>query len=499
MLPGAWPLIGHIRAWPLIGNLRPFDNGEPDHVTFGTMADIYGPTFMTKFGSFNALVINSHEVAKEIFTLHDKVLTRPIPTASKIMGYNNSFMSFSPDRSYWREMHKIAVSEFFSTLVVDKLKYTRAREVDVSFRELYRKWEQKGGPNKGVLVDMSQEVHDLTQNISLMMIAGKRYFGGRPNCEIKEARRCSKLIRDFIDYFGVYLFTDFIPHLGWLDWRIKWGMKRTGNELDKIVEGWVEEQKKKRNDSGVGIEKTFLEILIEIFEQRKNPGLVDAHTTTKALCLNLVLSGSETDIAVLIWGVSLLVNNPHVLRKAQEELNHTIGKDRVVEESDLKDLVYLQAIVKEVLRLYPPVPLTAYRNVMEDFEIANGNFHVPAGTQLLVNSWKIHRDPNLWSNPQNFEPERFLTSNREADVGGRSYKFFPFGLGRQICPAIPLGMRTVQYVLARFFHSFDVARPSNLDVDMTENSGMVNLKATPLEVIITPRLHKSLYHVDRSV
>lgn len=97
---------------------------------------------------------------------------------------------------------------------------------------------------------------------------------------------------------------------------------------------------------------------------------------------NFILLASETIILVLIWAVSLLVNNQHMLRRAQEELNRTIGKDRVVEESDLKDLVYLQAIVKETLRLYPPVPITCYRNVTEDFEITNGKFHVPAGIHL---------------------------------------------------------------------------------------------------------------------
>lgn len=97
-----------------------------------------------------------------------------------------------------------------------------------------------------------------------------------------------------------------------------------------------------------------------------------------------MLSGSEASIVVLVWAVSLLVNNPHVLRKAQEELNRIIGKERVVEESDLKYLVYLQAIVKETFRLYPPVPLNAYRTVMEDFEIANGNFHVPAGNRSSI-------------------------------------------------------------------------------------------------------------------
>lgn len=154
--------------------------------------------------------------------------------------------------------------EILSTAVVD-MQCSRAREVEVTLRDLYRKWEQQGGPKKGVLVDMRQEFHDLIQNISLMMVAGKRYFGGSPNCEIGEARRCRKLTRDFLDSFGVFLFTDHVPCLGWLDWRTKKGMKRTASEIDKIVEAWVEEHKKKRKNSGGGIEKTFLGRLIEIF------------------------------------------------------------------------------------------------------------------------------------------------------------------------------------------------------------------------------------------
>lgn len=100
----------------------------------------------------------------------------------------------------------------------------------------------------------------------------------------------------------------------------------------------------------------------------------------------MVFAGSEPAIVVLVWAVSLLVNNPHELRKAQEELDQKIGRDRVVEESDLNDLTYLHAIVKETLRLYPPLPLTTYRYVMEGFDIANGNFHVPAGNIYIYSN-----------------------------------------------------------------------------------------------------------------
>lgn len=117
---------------------------------------------------------------------------------------------------------------------------------------------------------------------------------------------------------------------------------------------------------------------------------------------------------------------------------------------------------------------------------------------MLVNAWKIGRDPNLWSDPEKFEPERFLTSNKDVDFGGQNYKLIAFGLGRRTCPAIHLGLRVVHYILARFLHSFDVARPSSQEVDMTQSNGMVNLKTTPLEVIVTPRLHETLYTADRT-
>ncbi|CAN6827282.1 unnamed protein product [Brassica oleracea] len=489
MAAGAWPIIGHLRA---------FDNGQPTHVTLADLSDVYGPVFMTKVGSVNTLIINNQEIAEEIYTVHDKVLNQPAVTASKLLCYNDLSLSFSTDISYWGEMRKLAVSEILCPSVIDMHMHIRAREVDVAFIELYRRWEQKGESQKGLLVDIGQELHDLTKNISLMTIVGKKYYGKSLNCEIQEAMRCRKLLQDCTDYMGIFLFSDFIPPLGWLEWRIKRDMKKTGSEIDEVLEAWVDEHKKKRKDSGEGFEKTFLDLLIDIFEQQKTLPLDDAHTTTKAICLNLVMSGSATTIAVLVWAVSLLVNNPHALRKAQEELNRTTGKDRFVEESDLKDLVYLQAVIKETLRLYPPVTLVAYRDVTEAFDIANGKFHVPAGrTQLLVNAWKIHRDPSLWSNTESFEPERFLTVNRKVYISGRNYKLLPFGLGRKACPAIPLGLRMVQYILARLLQSFDVVRPSSQEVDMTENSGLLNLKATPLEVFITPRLRKSLYKMDR--
>ncbi|KAJ0789784.1 putative cytochrome P450 [Helianthus annuus] len=101
----------------------------------------------------------------------------------------------------------------------------------------------------------------------------------------------------------------------------------------------------------------------------------------------------------------------------------------------MNNMVYLQAIIKETMRLYPAAPLSAPHESTEDCIV--GGYTIPKGTCLLVNIWKIQHDPQIWTAPFEFRPERFLTSNKEIDVKGRHFELIPFGSGRRIC----LGMR----------------------------------------------------------
>ena len=208
---------------------------------------------------------------------------------------------------------------------------------------------------------------------------------------------------------------------------------------------------------------------------------------------NLILAGSDTTMVTLTWTMSLLLNNSHVLQKAFDELDIHVSKDRHLDESDIKNLVYLQAIVKETLRLYPPTPILSLRAAMQDCTLSAG-YHIPVNTRLMVNAWKIQRDEHVWPNPHKFQPERFLTSHMDIDVRGQNFELIPFGSGRRSCPGVSLALQVVHHLtLASLLHSFEIAKPSNEDVDMTESTGLTNLKATPLEVLLIPRLNSELY------
>ncbi|KAI8015381.1 Protopine 6-monooxygenase [Camellia lanceoleosa] len=128
---------------------------------------------------------------------------------------------------------------------------------------------------------------------------------------------------------------------------------------------------------------------------------------------------------------------------------------------------------------------------MEDCTVAG--FHIPL-VPLLVNLWKLHRDPNIWSNPLDFQPERFLVDQIDLDVKGHHFEFIPFGSGRRICPGISFALQVLHLTLARLLHGFELGRVSDLEVNMTESPGMTAPKATPVEVCLTPRLSAALYN-----
>lgn len=204
-----------------------------------------------------------------------------------------------------------------------------------------------------------------------------------------------------------------------------------------------------------------------------------------------MVGATDTTTVSLTWALSLLLNNRQALEKVQKELDDVVGKERLLSESDIDKLVYLQAVVKETLRLYPAGPLGGTREFTKDCTIRG--YYVPKGTRLLINVWKLQRDPQVWADPLEFKPERFLTTHKDIDVKGQHFELIPFGAGRRACPGISFGLQMTHLALASLLHGFDITTPSSGPVDMTGSPGMTNIRATPLEILVKPRLPSHLY------
>ncbi|KAI3834133.1 hypothetical protein MKX03_018088 [Papaver bracteatum] len=512
-------------AWPIVGHLSQLNGSTPLFKILADMSDKYGPIFIVRFGMYSTLVISSWEMSKECFTTNDRLFaSRPPSAAWKYLG--EAMFAFSPYGPYWREIRKIATLQLLSHKRLELLKPNRYLEINNCMTRLYDYWmehcnqiKQNGATSltTSVKVDMSQVFGELTLNVVLKTIVGKTLFLKKNKEDHhKEEEVAQKLHKSVITFFkmaGVSVASDALPFLGCVDLDgQKKQMKRVSKEMNLIVSKWLEEhQEKKRLQTleSDGAERKanddenhdFMDMLMSVLDQ-ENEDLFFGYTrdtVIKATCLNLILAASDTTSVTLTWALSLVLTNPSVLRKAQDELDTKVGKERNVEGHDIDDLVYLQAIVKETLRLYPPGPLSVPHEAMEDCIV--GGYEVKAGTRLLVHLWKLQRDPRVWSNPSEFKPERFLSQQdcgfggekAYIDFRGQHYEYTPFGSGRRICPGIDFGVQTLHMTLARLLHAFDFDTGGGLAIDMAEGLGLIMPKVTPLVVHLIPRLPATLY------
>lgn len=192
----------------------------------------------------------------------------------------------------------------------------------------------------------------------------------------------------------------------------------------------------------------------------------------------LLTAGTDTSALTTEWAMALLLTHPEAMRKARAEIETSVGTARLVEESDIANLPYLQCVVKETLRLRPVGPVIPAHEAMEDCAV--GGFRVRRGTMVLVNAWLIHRDPRLWEAPEEFRPERFLDATATAAA-----PLLPFGLGRRRCPGEGMALRLLNLTLAALLQCFDWEVGGC--VDMAEGVGLSMPMAKPLAAVCQPR------------
>jgi hypothetical protein len=275
---GAWPIVGHL---PLLGGTK-----RAPHITLGAMAEKYGPIFTIQLGLQRALVISSWEMAKECFTTNDlAVSSRPKLVAAKHFGYNFALFSFSPYGPYWRDIRKIATSELLSNRRLELLSYVRVSEVETTLQELYKVWTKKKESGQ-ILVELKQRFGDMSLNVILRMVAGKRYFSTTAVADEEESRRIQKSVREFFHYIGMFVVSDTIPYLGWLDLGgHEKAMKKAAKELDGLLGKWLEEHKRKRAAGEDHKEdKDFMDVMHSVLDGKDVEGY-DADTVNKATCL----------------------------------------------------------------------------------------------------------------------------------------------------------------------------------------------------------------------
>ncbi|XP_050381464.1 trimethyltridecatetraene synthase-like [Argentina anserina] len=469
------------KPWPIIGNLNLI--GDLPHRSVHALSQKYGPIMQLKFGSFPVVVGSSVEMAKAFLKTHDvNFAGRPKFAAGKHTTYNYSDITWSPYGPYWRQARKMCIMELFSNKRLESYEYIRREEMSALLRGLYK------SSNTNIL--LKDHLSTVSLNVISRMVLGKKYTD-----ESKEAivspDEFKKMLDELFLLSGVLNIGDSIPWLDFLDLQgyIK-RMKALSKKLDKFLEHVLDEHIEKKKAKGF-VATDMVDVLLQLADDPNLEVKLERHGV-KAFTQDLIAGGTESSAVTVEWAMSELLRKPEIFKKATEELDRVIGRERWVEEKDIVNLPFIDAIAKETMRLHPVAPLLVPRLAREDCQVAG--YDIPMGTRVLVSVWTIGRDPNLWDNPNEFCPERFV--GKDIDVKGQDFELLPFGSGRRMCPGYSLGIKVIQSSLANILHGFRWRLPGGMkerDLNMEEIFGLSTPKKFPLVAVAEPRLPAHVY------
>nr|XP_010911364.2 cytochrome P450 71A1-like [Elaeis guineensis]XP_010932407.1 cytochrome P450 71A1 [Elaeis guineensis] len=473
------------KPWPVIGNLNLI--GSLPHRSLHALSHKYGPLMHLYFGSFPVIVASSVDMAKLILKTHDVTFCgRPKTAAGRYTTYNYSNITWSQYGAYWRQARKMCVMELFSARRLDSYEYIRVEEAKNLLRDLFN--------SSGRPVNLKDHLSNVSLNVISRMVLGKKYLDESEDAVVSPEEFKAMLDELFL-LNGVMNIGDSMPWLDFLDLQgyIR-RMKKLGKKFDRFLEHVVDEHNERRRREG---EKFVARDMVDVLLQLADDPTLEVKLErrgVKAFTQDMIAGGTESSAMTVEWAISELLKRPEIFKKATEELDRVIGRHRWVEEKELHHLPYIEAIIKETMRMHPVAPMLVPRQCREDCNVAG--YDIPAGTRVLVNVWTIGRDPTIWDAPEEFRPERFIGST--IDVKGQDFELLPFGSGRRMCPGYSLGLKVIQVSLANLLHGFAWRLPDGMkveDLSMEEIFGLSTPRKVPLEVVVEPKLPVHLYAV----
>ncbi|KAK3123621.1 hypothetical protein QOZ80_8AG0633760 [Eleusine coracana subsp. coracana] len=460
------------RPLPIIGNLLDLRGGNLHH-TLAHLARVHGPVMFLKMGLTTTVVISSSDAAREAFTKHDRRLAaRAVPDAINIPGFRDLSMVWMPSSDpLWKTLRGIVASHVFSPRSLAAIRGVRERKV----RELINYFRDRAGQE----VHVGQGVYGGVLNLVSSVICSVDVVG----IGAESATELQKLVEDLIELVATPNVSDLYPFLRPLDLQ---GWRRFAtNHIDKIfsiLDGIVDSRSAEIHSS-IERKNDFLDALIELMSTGKI-----ARDNISGILFDVFTAGSDTIAVTVEWALAELLRNPSTNARARAEITNVLGGKESIEEHDVAGMPYLQAVVKEAMRLHPVAPIMLPHKAVEDGVEVSG-YTVPKGSTVIFNVWAIMRDPVAWERPDEFVPERWLLEGRAAEVdfrGNKDFQFIPFGSGRRMCPGVPMAERVVPLVLASLLHAFEWNLPSGMSseqLDVSEKFTTANVMSVPLKAV----------------
>ncbi|XP_059287494.1 cytochrome P450 78A7-like [Lycium ferocissimum] len=471
---GRVPIPGP-KGLPIFGSLFSLSHGLA-HRTLAFTASAYGAAQVMAFslGSTRAIVSSDPTIAREILT-SPHFANRPVKESAKQLMFSRA-IGFAPNGTYWRLLRKIAASHLFAPKRILAHEVERQLECNSMLVSIANEQTLHGS------VTIRKHLQAASLNNIMGIVFGKKYEMIEEN---KEAKELQEIVAEGFELLGAFNWCDHLPWLKYFydPFTIKERCVALVPRVENFVKKLIQEHKNE-NSKKISEACDFVDVLLALSGEEK------LHEDDMVAVLwEMIFRGTDTTALLTEWVMAELVLNQEIQEKLHNELETIPGKNENVTDAHISKLPYLQAVIKETLRLHPPGPLLSWARLsMSDVHLSNGMI-IPSNTTAMINMWSITHDPNVWENPSAFKPERFLKSSggMDFDVRGNDLRLAPFGAGRRVCPGKNLGFVTVSLWVAKLVQKFIWVENESHPVDLGEVLKLSCEMKQPLSAKAVPR------------
>jgi trans-cinnamate 4-monooxygenase len=467
--PAAVPVFGN---WLQVGN-------DLNHRFLARLSARYGPVFRLRLGVRNLVVVSDPALAAEVLHVQGAEFgSRPRNVVFDVFTAGGADMVFTEYGDHWRRMRRVMTPPFFTARVVRQYAAAWEAEMDAAVADL--------GATRPAGVVVRRRLQLMLYNIMYRMMFNARFESVDDPMFVEATRfnsERSRLAQSFDYNYG-----DFIPVLRpFLRGYLHKCRDLQTRRLAFFNNNYVEKRRQAMNSSsskGDANNNNKLKCAIDhVLEAERNGEITPENVIH--IVENINVAAIETTLWSIEWALAEVVNHPAVQRKIRDEINHALPADEPVTESNVHRLAYLQAVIKETLRLHSPIPLLVPHMNLEEATL--GGYAIPKGSKVVVNAWWLANNPELWDNPEEFRPERFMGEEKDVDatVGGKAdFRFLPFGVGRRSCPGIILALPILALVVGKLVRSFEMVPPPGVHkIDVSEKGGQFSLHIAQHSVI----------------
>ncbi|XP_070563124.1 cytochrome P450 1A1-like [Ptychodera flava] len=421
--PGPWGL-------PFLGNLLSL--GSCPHRSLTKMAENYGPVFKVHLGQKPVIVLTGLKTIKQALVKQAiDFAGRPDFESFKAI-FDGKSIAFDSYTYQWKTHNKIqsaALSTFLRGAHLENLEKQIMKEASQLVKGLTPKSHSSGGS----IVNPNPSVRFAVTNVISLLLFGKRYLSGD-----EALQRIATITDKFTKVVGSPNPADIMP---WT--KIFPSVKKSQAEFREFLKAfgdWIDERKIEHEKSyQPGVIRNMTDHLVNVLEemdQAEKARLQIDHSRMMNTLDDLFGAGFETTATSLLWCIMYMMEYPVVQGRVQKELDRVVGPDRPPCLADKPNLPYTQACIHEILRITSLVPLAIPHTTTCD-TLLNG-FFIPEGTLILLNQWGTNHDGTTFENPDEFNPDRFMTEDGSALDRSKSDKYLIFSLGRRRCLGEPL-------------------------------------------------------------